>query len=74
MSAVLHTSKRGTDRAIRVYVTPAERGWDVHGEVDGRIMVTRHHDDWHRVERSCARLEAALRHLHAAADATSAAA
>lgn len=71
MSAVLHTSNRGTDRAIRVYVTPAERGWDVHGEVDGRIMVTRHYDDWHRVERSCGRLEAALRHLHAA-DATSA--
>ena len=74
MSAVLHTSNHGTDRAIRVYVTPVERGWDVHGEVDGRIVMTQHCDDWHRVERSCARFEAALRHLCAAADATSAAA
>ena len=74
MSDLPGTSNRATDRAIRVYVTPAERGWDVHGEVDGRIMMTRHCDDWHRVERSCARFEAALRHLHAAADATSAAA
>ena len=74
MSAVPNSSNRGTDRAIRVYVMPAERGWDVHGEVDGRIMMTRHYDDWHRVERSCARLEAALRHLLAAADAKTAAA
>ena len=71
MCAVLHTSNRGTDRVIRVSVTPAERGWDVHGEVDGRIVMTRHYDDWHRVERSCARIEAALRHLHPAPDATS---
>jgi hypothetical protein len=74
MSALPATSNRGTDRAIRVYVTPAERGWDVHGEVDGRIMMTQHYDDWHRVERSCARLEAALLRLHATADATSVAA
>jgi hypothetical protein len=72
MSAVLHAPNRENDRAIRVYVTPVARGWDVHGEMDGRIMMTRHCDDWHRVERSCARLEAALRHLDAADDATSA--
>jgi hypothetical protein len=72
MSSVTEAPTHTTDRAIRVYVTPAERGWDVHGEVDGRITMTRHCDDWHRVERSCARLETALRDLHAAS--TSAAA
>ena len=72
MPALSATSHRGTDHAIRVYVTPAERGWDVHGEVDGQVMLTRHCDDWHRVERSCARFEAALRHVHA--DTTGAAA
>ena len=41
---------------------------------DGRIIVTQHYEDWHRVERSCARLEAALRRIDAEADVTTTAA
>ena len=57
----------GDRRSPRVYVTAVDRGWEIYGELDGQIVITEHRDDWHRVERSCARLEAALRRLSAEA-------
>jgi hypothetical protein len=64
VSDVPRAATSGSDhRALRVYVTAVDHGWDIHGELDGQIMITEHRDDWHRVERSCARLEVALRRL-----------
>jgi hypothetical protein len=68
MSVPRAATSGGNRRSPRVYVTAVGRGWDIYGELDGRIVITEHRDDWHRVERSCARLEAALRRLRAEAD------
>jgi hypothetical protein len=40
-------------------MSPASHdGWDIHVELDGRILATEHCSDWHRVERRRALLEA----------------
>lgn len=43
-------------------------GWQVDAVVDGRVVATRHCDDWHRVERA-RRTLAALQPARAAARA-----
>ena len=51
----------------RVSVTVAgEGGWNVQVELNGRVAITAHCTDWHRVERRRARFEAALTRITAA--------
>jgi hypothetical protein len=39
-------------RPLEVHVTCDPRGgWQVDALIDGRVVATRHCDDWHRVER-----------------------
>jgi hypothetical protein len=49
-------------RAVRVDLSDSmDGGWNVTTTCDGRILATRHYNDWHRVERARILLECGLR-------------
>jgi hypothetical protein len=52
-------------RSLEVHVTcDPEGGWRINALRDGRVVATRHSDDWHRVERVRRALAAGLTSAH----------
>jgi hypothetical protein len=59
MSLELPLTLDAGHRGTMIASAAASRGWDVRVDVDGVTVLRSHVNDWHRVERLRARVEAA---------------